>query len=225
MGGGKTELNAKGSVGLGDLAFVDGDRSILTVSRLDLVGLDYTYPATASLERVHMRKSWVLIERRADGSLPITGLLTAARRPAPGPAPAAPAPAPPSAPPPAPAPPAAPRPPVEEAGPAVQVTVREALFEDGGATVVDAAVSPTARVEVTGVRLHARDFAWPARAPVPVRFETPTPGVGPHHRAGHARPGRAQPRAAGHAERGGPRARPALPAGARARDRARRAAT
>ena len=160
MGGGKTELNAKGSVGLGDLAFVDGDRPILTVSRLDLVGLDYTYPATASLERVHMRKSWALIERRADGSLPLTGILTAARRPAPGAAAPAPAPA------------------AEGSGPAVQVTVREALFEDGGATVVDAAVSPTARVEVTGVRLHARDFAWPARAPVPVRFEAPSPGSG-----------------------------------------------
>jgi len=173
MGGGKTELNAKGSVGLGDLAFVDGDRSILTVGRLDLVGLDYTYPATASLERVHMRKSWVLIERRADGSLPITGILTAARRSTPGAEPAAPAPAPPPAPAPAPT-----APPAAGSGPAVQITVREALFEDGGATVVDAAVSPTTRVEVAGVRLHARDFAWPARAPVPVRFEAPTPGSG-----------------------------------------------
>lgn len=163
MGGGKTELNAKGSVGLGDLAFVDGDRPILTVGRLDLVGLDYTYPATATLERVHMRKSWALIERRADGSMPITGILTAAGRAGPAAEPSAPAPT---------------TPPAGGAGPPVQVTVREALFEDGAATVVDAAVSPTARLEVAGVRLHARDFAWPARAPVLVRFEAPTPGSG-----------------------------------------------
>ena len=163
MGGGKTELNAKGSVGLGDLAFVDGDRPILTVGRLDLVGLDYTYPATATLERVHMRKSWALIERRADGSMPITGILTAARRARPAGEPSAPAPTAPAA---------------GDAGPPMQLTVREALFEDGGATVVDAAVIPTARLEVAGVRLSARDFAWPARAPVPVRFEAPTPGSG-----------------------------------------------
>ena len=170
MGGGKTELNAKGSVGLGDLAFVDGDRPILTVGRLDVVGLDYTYPSTATLERVHMRKSWALIERRADGSMPITGVLTAARRAGPAGEPSAPAPT-------APAPPPT-APPADGAGPPVQVTVREALFEDGAATVVDAAVSPTARLEVAGVRLHARDFAWPARAPIPVRFEAPTPGSG-----------------------------------------------
>ena len=162
VGGGKTELNAKGTVGLGDLAFVDGDRPILTVGRLDLVGLDYTYPATATLERVHMRKSWALIERRADGSMPITGILTAARRARPG-EPTAPAPT---------------APPTGDAGPPVQVTVREALFEDGAVTVVDAAVSPTARLEVAGVRLSARDFGWPARVPVPVRFEAPTPGSG-----------------------------------------------
>jgi hypothetical protein len=58
------------------------------------------------------------------------------------------------------------------------VTVREVLFEDGGATVVDAAVNPTARLEVNGVRLSARDFAWPARTPVPVQLDAPTPGAG-----------------------------------------------
>ena len=52
------------------------------------------------------------------------------------------------------------------------------LFEDGAASIVDAAVSPTARVEIAGVRLTARDFSWPARAPIPVRLETPTPGAG-----------------------------------------------
>ena len=56
--------------------------------------------------------------------------------------------------------------------------MREVLFDEGGATVVDAAVNPVARLEVSGVRLSARDFAWPARAPVPVQLEAPTPGAG-----------------------------------------------
>ena len=68
-----------------DLAFTDGDRPVLTVGRLEMVGLDYTWPATAAIDRVHMKKSWVLIERRPDGTLPITALFTPAR-PAPSPA-------------------------------------------------------------------------------------------------------------------------------------------
>jgi uncharacterized protein involved in outer membrane biogenesis len=157
--GPKIEIGARGGLALSDLAFTDGDRPLLTVGRLEMAGLDYGWPATATIDRVHMRKSWVLLERRADGSLPIAGILTAtaARRPPP----AEPAPA-------APAAPAA----------AFNVTVRESLFEEGAATLVDAAVSPTARVEVAGVRLVARDFTWPARAPIPVRLEAPTPGAG-----------------------------------------------
>jgi uncharacterized protein involved in outer membrane biogenesis len=171
MGGGKTELAAKGSLALADLAFIDGDRPILTVGRLEMAGLDYTWPATASIDRVHMRKSWALLERRPDGSMPITNILTPLRRAPPADAPsAAPAPAPPA---PAASPPAASSP-----APDIKVTVREVLFEDGGASVVDAAVNPTARLEVTGVRLSVRDFAWPAKVPVPVQLEAPTPGAG-----------------------------------------------
>jgi uncharacterized protein involved in outer membrane biogenesis len=177
VGGGKTELSAKGSLALADLAFIDGDRPILTVGRLDLTGLDYTWPAAASIDRVHMRKSWALLERRPDGSMPITGILTPLRRAPPADAP----PAPPSSAAPSPSgPPAAPSPssPPASASPEIRMTAREVLFEDGAATVVDAAVSPTARLEVNGVRLNVRDFAWPARAPVPVQLEAPTPGAG-----------------------------------------------
>jgi uncharacterized protein involved in outer membrane biogenesis len=176
VGGGKTELSAKGSLALADLAFIDGDRPILTVGRLELAGLDYTWPATATIDRVHMRKSWALLERRPDGSMPITGILTPLRRapPAGAPAPTPPvAPSPPASPPPATSPTTTSSP-----SPDIKVTVREVLFDEGGATVVDAAVNPVARLEVSGVRLSARDFAWPARAPVPVQLEAPTPGAG-----------------------------------------------
>ena len=160
------QLTARGTAALADLAFADGDRPVLTVGRIETVGLDYAWPATATIERVHMKKSWVHIERRADGTLPLT-VLFAPPRPAPGAAPS----------PDAPAPPAAPAPTAGEASKA-NVTVREAIFEDGSATIADAAVSPPARVEVTGVRLAARDFLWPARAPIPVQLDMPTPGAG-----------------------------------------------
>ncbi|HKA62085.1 MAG TPA: DUF748 domain-containing protein, partial [Methylomirabilota bacterium] len=155
--GPKIEATAQGSIALADVAFRDGDRPILTVGRLEFAKLDYTWPATATVERVHMQKSWVLLERRADGSLPIAGILTPRRSP---PAPAGESPA--------------PRPaPLD-----LKLAVREVRFEDGAASVVDAAVSPTARIEVAGVRLTARDFAWPPRAPLPVQMEAPTPGSG-----------------------------------------------
>jgi uncharacterized protein involved in outer membrane biogenesis len=155
--GAKLEIGARGRAAFSDLAFTDGNRSFLTVGRLEMAGLDYTWPATATIDRVHMQKSWVLLERRADGSLPLAAVFTAPR-------PAARAPA-------AAAPPAGPP-------PAVSVSVREVLFENGAATVLDAAVSPAARIEVAGVRLAARDFTWPARAPVPVTLDAPTPGAG-----------------------------------------------
>ena len=161
--GPKTEFSARGSAALSDLAFSDGDRPILAVGRLAATGLDYTWPSTATLDRVHMQKSWVMVERRADGSLPLREIFTPARPAASPTAEAQPRPGPPG-----PAP----------SQPAVSVTVRESLFEDGSATIVDAGVSPTARIEVAGVRLVARDFVWPARAPIPVRLEMPTPGAG-----------------------------------------------
>jgi uncharacterized protein involved in outer membrane biogenesis len=159
--GERMELTAHGSAALADLVFADGERPVLTVGRIETAGLDYTWPATAVIERVHMKKSWVHIERRPDGTLPITGLLTA-RRPSPSPPPAAPA-----------------EPGAGAPAPAkVSVTVRESLFEDGSATIVDAAVSPTARIDITGVRLAARDFVWPARGAIPVQLDMPTPGAG-----------------------------------------------
>jgi hypothetical protein len=152
----RMQLTARGSAALADLVFADGDRPVLTVGRIETVGLDYTWPATAVIDRVHMKKSWVHVERRPDGTLPITGLLTSTR---PSPGAAAPA--------------------------KVSVTVRESIFEDGSATIEDAAVSPTARIDVTGVRLAARDFVWPARGAIPVQLDMPTPGAGQLTASGH----------------------------------------
>ena len=158
--GAPMQLTARGTATLADLALTDGDRPILTVGRLEAVGLDYTWPTTAAVDRLHMKRSWVHVERRADGSLPITGLLTL-RRPA--------------------------AEPTAGAGPPgeLSLSVRESLFEDGSATIVDAAVSPAARIDVAGVRLAARDFAWPARRPIPVQLDLPTPGAGQLAATGH----------------------------------------
>ena len=168
--GEKIEMGVRGGLALSDLAFADSDGStpLLTVGRLELAGLDYAWPATVTVDRVHMRKSWVRMERGADGSIPLTTIL-AARRTARAPAAKEPAPAPTTPPPSTPAPPTT---------PAVSLTAHEVIFEDGAASIMDAAVTPAAKVEIAGVRLVAREFTWPARAPIPVRLETPTPGAG-----------------------------------------------
>ena len=58
------------------------------------------------------------------------------------------------------------------------VAVRESVLEGGALTIVDGAVSPAARVEITGARLEARDFTWPARRPVALQLQVSTPGGG-----------------------------------------------
>ncbi len=153
---GPLELSARGTAALGDLAFMDGDRPILTVGRIEAAGLDYAWPATVAVDRLSMKQSWVDVERRPDGTVPLTQLV---RLPRAAPSPAEARESPPES-------------------PEIRITVRETVFEDGRATIRDAAVSPSARIEVAGVRLGAQDFAWPARGPIPVQVDMPTPGAG-----------------------------------------------
>jgi hypothetical protein len=60
----------------------------------------------------------------------------------------------------------------------VDVRLREGVFEDGSATIVDGAVTPAARFDVAGAHLTVRDFTWPAKGPTRLRLRTPTPGGG-----------------------------------------------
>ena len=100
------------------------------------------------------------VVRQADGTFPLRALFTPARTPPgeaerPGPARASGA-----------------------APPAISVTVREALLEDGRARIVDEAVSPATDVDLSGVRLVAQGFTWPARDPLPIDLRVSTPGGG-----------------------------------------------
>jgi hypothetical protein len=56
------------------------------------------------------------------------------------------------------------------------VTVRDALFDNGGLSIVDDAVEPAARFELKGSRLALRDLTWPARGVAAVELSTPMPG-------------------------------------------------
>src|SRR5262249_42939683 len=110
------------------------------------------------IERVRAEKSWAQIERDRQGGFPLRTLLErTGARPAATAAPAAPS--------------AAPSPPLA-------IQVREVVFEEQAATIVDGITTPPARIGVAGARLVMRDFTWPAVKPVAIELTTPTPMAG-----------------------------------------------
>jgi hypothetical protein len=149
-------VTARGTVSLTDLTASDGGQRAMRVSRVETTGLEYAWPATINVDRLRVGRSRVRIERQADGSIPLRALFT-------------------------------PRPPTGAVGPdgsapstppPFSVTVREALLDEGSARVTDGAVNPAARIDLSGVRLAARNFTWPPRAPMPIELRVGTPGGG-----------------------------------------------
>ena len=140
-------ITARGAATLADLAVADGDRPVATAARLETTGIDYTWPATVVIEAAHLQKPWAQIERAADGSFPITALLTPAPPPASGTG--------------GPAGQAA-----EGPEPKVDVRVRRAAVEDGVIAIVDGAVSPPGASSCRARASRSRTSAGPrARRP------------------------------------------------------------
>jgi len=152
------ELAVRGSVGAGNVAFLDATRPLLSVGRVDATGLDLIWPTRLVIDRLYVNTPWAEVARDARGELSLRALF--ARRPD------------------RPAPPA--ETPAGAGGPVpgMQVTLREAQFENGGATIIDDAVEPAARFEMRGSRLELRNLTWPARGSSQVRLSTPMPGGG-----------------------------------------------
>lgn len=152
-------LSVRGDVGLRHLAVSDGQRTVLTVERLDLTGVDAAWPDRLALDQVRMRGSWALIERDGQRRFLLRTLFD--RPPAPGAAARA-------------LSPAGAGPP----GPTFAFSLREAIFEQQAVTVVDGVTTPPARFEVAGARLAVENFTWPSRGPVKIALTSPTPAAG-----------------------------------------------
>jgi uncharacterized protein involved in outer membrane biogenesis len=150
-------LAARGTLGVADLAFLDGTRPLLTVRRADASGVDLQWPGSLAVERLHVRAPWAQIERNPQGELSLRAMF---RRRADRPAPPTTEPV------------------AAGAVPGLEVSVRDARFEDGGANIVDDAVEPAARFELRGSRLDLRNLSWPSRGPASVALTTPMPGAG-----------------------------------------------
>jgi hypothetical protein len=160
----------RGDAALRGFAVADGARPVITVEAIEVGGIDAAWPERVALDRVRVRRSWALLERDRSGDFPLQGLFLRPSRSAapPASAPAAP-----------PLPGAAPSAPP----PSVALTVREFVLEDQGATIVDAVVTPPARLEVAGARLRIQDLVWPAGS-MKAELAAPMPGGGRLNAAG-----------------------------------------
>jgi hypothetical protein len=151
-------LVARGDATLRSMAISDGPRQVLTVDRLGVRGIDVRWPDRVDLDTVRVRRSWALVERDHEGRFLLRTLLERA--------PGAAAPGPPA--PPGPAPAATP----------LEFHLRQGIFEEGAATIVDAVTTPPARFEVAGARLTVQDLTWPQRGPARLQLTSPMPSGG-----------------------------------------------
>ena len=152
-------LSARGSVATSNLAFHDASRPLLTVARAEMTGIDLQWPARLAIDRLRVNTPWAQIDRTPEGELSLRALFR--RRPE---RPGAPAPV--------------VSPPAAGLVPGLELSLREALFENGGTNIVDDAVEPAARLEIRGSRLALRNLTWPAAGASTVQLSTPMPGGG-----------------------------------------------
>jgi uncharacterized protein DUF748/AsmA-like protein len=135
----------RGSAALSRLDVRDGERTVARIERVAASGLALDWPERLTVGRLALTRPWLLIERDADGALPLRGLLATAERRA-------------SA-----------RPPTDEpASPTrLAVGVARLSIEGGGARVVDRAVSPPFAVDVDSTTVQVENLstvgATPAR--------------------------------------------------------------
>ncbi|MGH7415311.1 MAG: DUF748 domain-containing protein, partial [Candidatus Rokuibacteriota bacterium] len=79
---------ANGRLAFDDPTFGDGQRMLAYIKRVDVAGLAADWPRRVTIGRVALDKPWTLLERDADGTVPLLGLLMSGRSsPQPGPAP------------------------------------------------------------------------------------------------------------------------------------------
>ena len=152
-------VTLRGTLGAAKLAFLDRDRPLITVERVEVAGVDAQWPTKLAIDRLRVTEPWARIERDPQGTLSLRALF--ARRPdrpissgeassssAPGPI------------------------------PGLQLSVREATFANGGSSIVDTSVEPAARFEVRGTNLTLRNLTWPGSSPAAVDLSTPMPSGG-----------------------------------------------
>jgi uncharacterized protein involved in outer membrane biogenesis len=151
-------LAVTGAVGAGRVTVGDSRTPAaapaMTAERVSAIGLDYQWPARLSVASLQVRRATGVVERDAAGTLTLGALRTPA------------------------APPVASGDSSDHVAITPEVTVREARIDGGTLTIVDNAVVPAARAQLTNVTLGLRDVTWPARGRAHVDLAAGTPGGG-----------------------------------------------
>jgi hypothetical protein len=142
----RLQARVVGSAGISRVTVQDGKRRVVSAGRVEARGLDVDWPARVDVERLILRQPWVLVERDEGGGLPLRALLLPPAR-ASGAAPAS--------------------PPADEESPARDLAIRvgSLAVQDGGARIVDRAVSPAYAEDVSRMWLQARGVATASETP------------------------------------------------------------
>jgi uncharacterized protein DUF748 len=142
---------ARGTAILSRLDVRDGQRTVLRVERAAASGLDVEWPERVRVDGLTLRRPWILLERDEHGQLPLRALLTS-RQPAGVPSGATGEPSP------------------EPTAGSPAVTVARVRIEEGGARVVDHAVSPAFAADVQSLALRGQGLSTAPAPPAHVEL-------------------------------------------------------
>jgi hypothetical protein len=146
----------RGDVGGGRFALADGDRTLLSIRRIDATGLDVQWPERVAIEQLRLVQPYALVERDREGRFTLAARFASSPRSAvtSGAATGAERPAVPS------------------------IAVGQVIVEAGRATLVDGSGAVPARIELPRVALTVRDMTWPASKPAGIRLDVGLPQGG-----------------------------------------------
>jgi hypothetical protein len=141
----------RGDVAGGRFALAEGARTVVSLRRIDVKGVDAQWPERIAVDEVRLLEPYAAVERDRQGHVT---LLDRFATPASGDA--------------APAKPALP-----------PITIGELIVERGRALITDASGAVPARIELPRVELTARNVTWPkSSTPIQVAVDTTLPGGG-----------------------------------------------
>jgi hypothetical protein len=147
---GSFTARVRGDVAGGRFALVEGNRTLVSLRRIDVKGLDAQWPEKIAIAQVRLRQPFALVERDLQGRIPLIDRLA----------------------PPAPAD-ASPTPVTGEAPPAtLPLSIGEVVVEDGTATLIyTTRRGRQLKTDIPRVAATARDVTWPASAPARVAVD------------------------------------------------------
>ncbi|MGH7277321.1 MAG: DUF748 domain-containing protein, partial [Candidatus Rokuibacteriota bacterium] len=124
------QARVKGDAALSRVSLVDGKRKTLSAERIEARGLDVDWPSRLVADRLMLRQPWALVERDESGSFPLLATLRGSMAEA-----------------------------GAGGGPARAFAVREIVIQDGGARIVDRAVSPAFSDDISSLWMRLRGLA------------------------------------------------------------------